>query len=123
MRHAVNEREQTRKAKPRLRMIEHYEQVSGNVSQTCRFFGLSRTQFYIALRRYREAGVAGLRERPCGPHQSPLRTPPHIEALIPRIREDRQYGTVRLGLFLQRDHQVNLNINIIAARRNNPRIK
>ena len=36
MRHAVTELEQPRKAKSRLRMIQHYEQVRHNVSQTCR---------------------------------------------------------------------------------------
>jgi len=38
-------------------MIQHYEQVSRNVCQTCRFFGISRSQFYVWLRRYREAGI------------------------------------------------------------------
>jgi len=51
MRRAVNELEQTRKARARLRMIQHYEQVTHNVRQTCRFFGISRTQFYTAMIR------------------------------------------------------------------------
>jgi len=51
MRRAVNELEQTRKARARLRMIQHYEQVTHNVSQTCRFFGISHTQFYTAMIR------------------------------------------------------------------------
>lgn len=63
-------------------MIEHYEQVSRNVSQTCRFFGISRIQFYGWLGRYREAELAGLRDWPRGPHTSPMKTPPHIEALV-----------------------------------------
>ncbi len=106
MRQAAKELEQARKARARLRMIQHAEQVSRNVSQTCRFFGISRTQFYIWLGRYREAGCPGLRDRPRGPHRSPLRTPPHIEALILRVRQERQYGAVRLSLFLQRYHQI-----------------
>ncbi len=32
------EKEQLRRAKTRLRRIQHYEQVTRNVSQTCRFF-------------------------------------------------------------------------------------
>ncbi len=90
MRQAAKELEQARKARARLRMIQHYEQVSRNVSQTCRFFGISRTQFYIWLGRYREAGSAGLRDRPRGPHRSPAQVrhrqnPPHaLRAHVPR---------------------------------------
>lgn len=44
--------EQRRYVRARFRIIEHYEQVSCNVSQTCRFFGISRSQFYVRLRTY-----------------------------------------------------------------------
>jgi len=37
---AAKAREQDRKARARLRVIHHYEQVTRNVSQTCRFFGI-----------------------------------------------------------------------------------
>jgi hypothetical protein len=47
MRHAITEHDHTRKEKSRLRMIEHYQQATRNVSQTCRFFGLSRTRFQV----------------------------------------------------------------------------
>ena len=36
--------------KARLRRIQHFEQVTHNVSRTCRFFGISRGQFYTWLR-------------------------------------------------------------------------
>jgi transposase-like protein len=49
MRRAVNKLAQTRKARARLRMIQHYEQMTRNASQTCRFFGVSRAQFYTAM--------------------------------------------------------------------------
>lgn len=106
MRQAARELEQTRRAKARLRMIQHYEQVTRNVSQTCRFFGISRNQFYCWVRRYRKAGLAGLRDRSRRPHRSPHRIPPQIEALILRLRQERQYGVVRLSLFLRRYYQV-----------------
>jgi len=37
--------ERRRRAVARLRMIHHYEQVTRTVSRTCRFIGISRTQF------------------------------------------------------------------------------
>jgi transposase-like protein len=71
MRHAVTERDRARTAEARLRMIGHDDQVARNVTQTCQFFGLSRTQLSIWLRRYREAGVAAFRGYPFGCHRSP----------------------------------------------------
>jgi hypothetical protein len=56
--------EQSRQVRSRLRMIDHYEQVSRNVSQTCRFFCISRRQFYVWLGRYHKSRVAGSRDRP-----------------------------------------------------------
>jgi len=32
---------QARKVKARLRMLQHAQRVSGKISQTCRFFGVS----------------------------------------------------------------------------------
>jgi len=37
-----------------LRVLHHCEQVTRNVSQTCRFFGISRSLFYIWRDRYRQ---------------------------------------------------------------------
>ena len=57
---AAREREQDRRARTRLRAIHHYEQVTRNVSRTCRFFGISRTISYRCLGRYRHSGLVGL---------------------------------------------------------------
>jgi hypothetical protein len=40
------------KLEARLRMLQHAQRVSGNISQTCRFFGASRALFYIWKKRY-----------------------------------------------------------------------
>ena len=41
----AREAEQIRRTKARLRIIQHYQQVTHNVSLTCRFFGISRSKF------------------------------------------------------------------------------
>ena len=46
MKQTAKEREQGCRAQVRLRVLHHYEQMTRNVSQTCRFFGISRTLFY-----------------------------------------------------------------------------
>jgi hypothetical protein len=46
MSQAAKAREQDRKARARLRMLRHHEQATLNVTQTCWFFGISRSRFY-----------------------------------------------------------------------------
>lgn len=80
---AVWEKDRARKIQLRRRILQHYEDVTRNVSKTYRFFGVSRSQSSIWLRRYRQLGDLGLHDRLPGPRVSPLRTPPHlIEALV-----------------------------------------
>ena len=93
---ATTEQEKFRQAKARLRRIQHFEQVTHNVSRTCRFFGISRGQFYTWLRRYRKHGLEGLKNLKSGSRKPHLATPPHIVALILRVRAERQYGPIRI---------------------------
>jgi len=110
---AATEQEKLRQAKARLRRIQHYEQVTHNVSQTCRFFGVSRRQFYTWLKRYREQGLEGLKNLKSGSRKPHLATPPHIVALILRVRAERQYGPIRICLYLQRFHRVYVSVPTI----------
>ena len=43
----------------KLRILQHAERP-GNVSKTCRYFGISRTAFYDWKKAYKEKGEAGL---------------------------------------------------------------
>ena len=65
----MTERELERRAKYKLAVLKHVEEVSGSVSATCRYYGISRTCYYRWLKRYEEEGIEGLQ----GPLQ---RTPP-----------------------------------------------
>ena len=47
MKRPLYEQEQARKAKTRFRMLQHAQKISHNVSQTCRFIGISRGQYYV----------------------------------------------------------------------------
>ena len=69
MKNPVYEQIQARKVKARLRMLQHAQRISGNVSQTCRFFGVSRALYYIWKERYEKHGIAGLRDLPRRPHK------------------------------------------------------
>lgn len=43
MRQVAKQQEQERRTRARERVLHHREQVTRKVSQTCRFFGISRT--------------------------------------------------------------------------------
>jgi transposase-like protein len=65
----------------KLRILEQAAQTK-NVSKTCRYYGISRTQFYEWKRNLKERGEAGLVIRKPCPQNIPLRTPAHIEEKI-----------------------------------------
>jgi hypothetical protein len=58
----MGESQLPREVRRRLAMINHAEEVTGNVAMTCRYYGISRTAYYRWLRRYQEHGVDGLRD-------------------------------------------------------------
>jgi transposase-like protein len=57
MKNPVYEQIQARKVKARLRMLQHAQRISCSVSQTCRFFGVSRALYYIWNKHYEKSGV------------------------------------------------------------------
>ncbi len=57
----MTEREQRRLVNHRLAVWQHDEDITGNVAQTCRYFGISRPTFYKWRNRYEEQGLEGLR--------------------------------------------------------------
>ena len=70
----MTEREAARTAARRLAILQHAEEVTSNVAKTCRYYGISRQQFYTWKRRYEADGVEGLRDRSCRPKHCPHET-------------------------------------------------
>ena len=52
----MDEREHQRKIRHRLAVLNHAEEVTGNVAATCRYFGISRPTFYKWLHQYEQFG-------------------------------------------------------------------
>ena len=74
-------------------------------SDLCAEFGISRKTGYKWLRRYRQFGVAGMREWSRRPERCPHRTPAKIEALILRERRRRRsWGPKKLREVLRSQH-------------------
>ncbi|MGW2680891.1 helix-turn-helix domain-containing protein [Streptomyces sp. NPDC001436] len=55
--------QQDGQAQRRLAVLRLAEEVTGNVSLTCRYYGISRSCFYKWQRRYQDEGIEGLRDR------------------------------------------------------------
>jgi transposase-like protein len=55
----MTERERDRNAARRLAIIRHAQEVTGNVSKTCRYYGITRQAYYTWFRRYEESGIEG----------------------------------------------------------------
>lgn len=62
MKNSVYEGIQERAVKARLHMPQYVQSVSGNISQACRFFGVSRPLFYTWKERYEKNVLVGLRD-------------------------------------------------------------
>jgi transposase-like protein len=71
----VSEQELQGQAKHRLTVIRHAREVTGNVAQTCRYYGISRQTYYSWFRRHEEFRLDGLRDRSKRPHASTWATP------------------------------------------------
>src|ERR671938_2031598 len=81
----------------RLEFVRLAEQGGVSVAELCRRFGISRETGFQYLRRYRESGLDGLKDRSRRPHTSPRRTPAAMEAQIVELREVHPWGPCKLA--------------------------
>lgn len=87
----------------KLRVLNHALE-SGNVSKTCRYFGISRETYYKWKRDYEKHGESALINcKPC-PENPKLRTPPEIEEKIIYVRKNYYLGQQRISWYLRRYH-------------------
>ena len=90
----------------RLRILWHFQQISHNISLTCRFFGVSRNQFYIWQQRFEKEGTEGLRDRSRKPKRIHCRLPPGL--LPSAFASARSGGRLRMSLYLLGHYQVSV---------------
>jgi len=102
----VTEKELARGAARRLAIIRHAQEVTGNVSLTCRYFGITRQAFYNWLRRYEEHGVDGLRDRSRRPHTIPNATKAEVVGKIVYLRQHYHFGPHKISMYLKRYHDI-----------------
>jgi transposase-like protein len=92
----------------KLRILKH-AQETGNVSKTCRFFGISREIFYRWKRAYAAAGENALiNSKPC-PENPKIRVPQPIEEKILHLRKTFHFGAEKISWYLNRYHAVKVS--------------
>ena len=106
---ASAERELDRRAKHKLAVLRHVEEVSGNVAATCRYYGISRQAYYGWLKRYEVEGVEGLRDRSSAPHHSPNATQAEVVEKILWLRQQYHFGPQKIAMYLKRYHDLTIS--------------
>ena len=105
----MTERELSKGAARRLAIIQHVEEVTGNVAMTCRYFGISRHTYYFWLRRYQQLGPEGLRERSRRPLVCPHATKAEVVGKIIHLRQHYHFGPAKIAMYLKRYHEVSVS--------------
>jgi transposase len=105
----MTEREQQRLVNHRLAVIRHAEEVTGNVAQTCRYFGITRQTFYRWLRRYEEKGLEGLRDKSSRPHYCPHATSAEVVGKIIYLSQNYHFGPAKISMYLKRYHEIDVS--------------
>jgi len=72
------------------------------MAKVCRQYGISRQNGYKWLRRYREDGLEGLRDRSRRPHRSSLQVSGEIVLQVLELRQKRAWGPKALQELLKR---------------------
>jgi transposase InsO family protein len=77
-------------------------QEGATVRGVCRRFGISPPTAYKWLRRYQQAGAAGLQDQSRRPQRSPTRTSPDVEAVVISLRDAHPaWGGRKLAAWLE----------------------
>jgi transposase InsO family protein len=105
----VTEQELTRRAKRRLAVLRHAEEVTGNVALTCRYYGISRQCFYKWRQRYDQHGLDGLRDRAHRPQVSPNATRTEVVGKIIYLRQHYHFGPAKIAMYLRRYHDIQIS--------------
>lgn len=92
------------RTRKRLRWIETYKQITGSVTSTCRYFGISRSTFYVWYHRYLSFGVEGLKDLSTKPHRISNKIPADIVTKVIELRQQRKYGPKRMSYHLKQKY-------------------
>src|SRR5260370_16792574 len=71
----------------KLRFVFEYELGERSMTELCQRYEIARETGYVWLRRYRQAGAAGLTEHSRATHRHSNQTPENLEQLVLDLRQ------------------------------------
>jgi transposase len=92
----------------KLRALRHAEQI-GDISKTCRYFGIGRASFYRWRAAFQRQGEAGLVNRKPAPKNPANRTAPEIVEKVLHLRQTYHLGPIRIVWYLARYHGIKIS--------------
>src|SRR5258708_7172459 len=104
-----SEKDLARRANRHLAVLQHAEEVSGNVAATCRYYGISRNIFYRWKRLYEDGGLEGLKDRSSAPLHCPPVTQPEVVEKIIHLRQHYHFSPMKVMMYLKRYHDVEIS--------------
>ena len=100
--------DQERDVQRKLKVLRHAEQT-GNISKSCRYFGIGRASFYRWKTEYQQRGEAGLVNAKPIPKNPANQTPPEIVEKILYLRAKYHLGPIRIVWYLARYHGIKIS--------------
>lgn len=92
----------------KLRILRHAEQI-GDVSKTCRYFGIGRASFYRWQAAFRRQGELGLANRKTIPKNPANQTAPEVVEKVLHLRQTYHLGPIRIVWYLARYHDIKIS--------------
>lgn len=74
----MSRRDAERRAKHKLAVLRHVDEISRIVSATCRYYSISRQAYYKWKHCYEEEDFEGLKDRSSEPYHQPNKTDPEV---------------------------------------------
>ncbi|WP_143151098.1 helix-turn-helix domain-containing protein, partial [Agrobacterium pusense] len=97
-----------REVSHKLRVLQHVER-HGDVSQTCRYFGIGRASFYGWKSAFERYGEAGLENRSCAPKNPANQKPAEVIEKVLHLRTRYHLGPMRISWYMSRYHAVTIS--------------
>lgn len=97
-----------REIRRKLRILGHAAE-SGNVCQTCRYFGIARASFYRWRDAFLQHGEAGLANARPVPRSHPNQTPHEVVEKVLHLRRKYHLGPIRIVWYLERYHGITIS--------------
>ena len=97
-----------REIRRKLRVLEYADSI-GDVSKTCRYFGVGRASFYRWRDAYQKHGEAGLTSKRSVPHNHPTKTPAVVAEKVLHLRRKYHLGPMRIVWYLERYHGIQIS--------------